>query len=135
MTAALYSTAKDRFLKAQIDLLSDNIKAVLLDATYTVDLSGDEFLSDIAGSAIVATSPNLANKTVSAGAFDADDVTFDDVSGDEITSIAYYKDTGVAGTSPLIAYDDDASGLPRTPDGTDITLRFSSGANKIFRLT
>jgi hypothetical protein len=49
-------------------------------------------------------------------------VTFTAVTGDVSEAVILYKDTGVAATSPLIAYIDTATGLPVTPNGGDITV-------------
>jgi hypothetical protein len=136
MSNALYGLAKKKFLDADIDLLVDNLKVVLVDtAAYTVNLTTDEFLSNIAGGARIATSANLAGKSTTLGVFDATDVTFTAVSGASCEAYVIYKDTGVEATSPLIAYFDTATGLPITPNGADIDLTFDNGANKIFALT
>jgi predicted dehydrogenase len=136
--SALYDKAREKFLgHATIDLdwINDNIKAVLVDTgAYTVDLVNHEFLSDIAGAARIATSANLGTKTASAGVADAADVTFTAVTGATVEAIVLYKDTGVAGTSPLVAYIDAATGLPLTPNGGDVTIQWDNGANKIFKL-
>ncbi len=66
--------------------------------------------------------------------FDAADVVFSAVTGDPSEALVIYKDTGDAATSPLIAYIDTAAGLPVTPSGTDITVTWDSGVNKIFKL-
>jgi hypothetical protein len=134
MANVLYPKAKERFLSGSIDLTSNDIKAVLVDtADYTYS-SSHEFLSDVAVAARVATSSNFGSKTVTSGVFDAADITFTAVSGDVSEALIIYKDTGVAGTSPLIAYIDTATGLPVTPAGSDIPVIWDSGANKIFAL-
>lgn len=72
--------------------------------------------------------------TTTAGAADADDVTFPTVqAGQIIGAIVIYKDTGVESTSPLIAFIDTATGLPITANGGDIICVFDSGTNRIFR--
>ncbi len=135
MANALFAKAKKKFLDADIDLLVDNIKCVLVDhADDNPDVSTDEFLSDILAAARVATSGNLANKSTTGGVFDADDITIAAVTGDQFESIVIYKDTGDASTSPLIARIDTASGLPCTPNGGDITITWDNGSNKIFAL-
>lgn len=101
---------------------------------FVVKIGTHEFLSDVPAGARVATSGNLASKTATDGVADAADVTFSAVTGDQSEALVIYKDTGVAGTSPLIAYIDAATGLPVTPNGGDITVQWDSGANKIFRL-
>lgn len=135
MASALYAKAKKAFLDGDIDLLTDDIKAVLVDsADYTLDLAAHDFLDDIAAGARVATTGNLANKTTTGGVFDADDITITSVTGDQVEYVIIYKDTGAAATSNLIACIDTATGLPCTPNGGDITIQWDSGASKIFAL-
>lgn len=135
MANALYDKARQKFLEGSIHYLTDDIKVALVDsAEYTPDLENDEFLDDINGDAIVATSGNLGNKTSTAGVADADDITFEGVTGDQAELLIVYKDTGVAGTSPLIAKIDTATGLPITPNTGDITIQWDALSNKIFKL-
>ena len=135
MANALYGLGREKFLDGSIAILTDNIKCVLVDtATYTVSIDVDEFLDDIPVGERVATSGNMGTKTATLGVFDAADITFSAVSGDVSEALVIYKDTGVASTSPLIAYIDTATGLPVTPNGGDITVTWDSGANKIFKL-
>jgi len=135
MANALYGLGREKFLDGSIAILTDNIKCVLVDtATYTVAIDTDEFLSDIPSGERVATSSNMGTKTATLGVFDAADVTFTAVTGDVSEALVIYKDSGVASTSPLIAYIDTATGLPVTPNGGDITVTWDSGANKIFKL-
>ncbi|MDH7506203.1 MAG: hypothetical protein QHH15_00245 [Candidatus Thermoplasmatota archaeon] len=136
MGNALYDKGRKKFLDGDIDWLNDDIKVCLIDvADYTVDLAADEFLDDISGDAIVATSGNLGTKSSTAGVADAEDVTLSAVSGDVCEAIVVYKDTGNAATSPLICYiDTPTSGLPVTPNGGDIIIQWDSGDNKIFKL-
>lgn len=101
---------------------------------FAVDLTKDDNLDDIPSGARVATSGNLASKTVTNGVADAADVTWSAVSGDPSELVVIYKDTGVESTSRLIAYIDTATGLPVTPNGGDITVAWDNGANKIFML-
>src|SRR5690348_12249808 len=117
MATALYDLGRQAFLEGTVAILTDNIKAVLVNIAgghYTVNLATDQFLSAIASGDRVATSGNLASKTSTAGVFDAADVTWSAVTGSACGAIVLYKDTGVAGTSPLIAYIDNATGLPVT---------------------
>jgi len=134
MASALYGKGREKFQNADIDWAVDDIKVSLIDTgTYTVDIDVHEFHSSLSG--IVATSANLSSKTSTLGVADAADVTFTAVSGSSVEAIVVWKDTGVSGTSPLIAYIDSASaGLPVTPNGGDITITWDSGANKIFKL-
>ena len=135
MANALYDKGREAFLTGGINWSGDSIKAVLVDTgAYTVNLATHQFLSDIPAGARIATSANLGSKTVAAGVADAADSLFTAVSGASVEAVVLYKDTGTAGTSPLIAYIDTASGLPVTPNGGDITVAWDNGANKIFKL-
>lgn len=134
MTAVVYTSVKESAWQGGINLLTDTIKALLVDATYIPNLDTDAFLSIIPGGAIVATSPALSGKTIVAGVFNAADQAIPAVSGPTIVAVVLFKDTGVAATSRLIFYDSNASGLPAIPAGNSITLRWSLNANKVMRL-
>jgi hypothetical protein len=140
MASGLYDKGREGHLDGSIVESTDTIKAVLVHnsaggTSYTVNLATDQFLSDVPSAARVATSGALASKTVTAGVFDAADVTLTAVTGVQVDAIVLYKDTGTAGTSRLIAYiDTAASGLPVVPNGGDITLQWDNGANRIFKL-
>lgn len=135
MASALYDFGRESFLTGDIDWAADNIKLVFVDvADYTVNLATHQYLDDIPGAARVATSGNLSGKTTTAGVADAADVTVATVSGDVFEALVIYKDTGTEGTSILIAYIDDYTGLPCTPNGSNITVAFPNDGNKIFKL-
>lgn len=135
MANAIYPKYKERAMGAGLDLTSLAVKVALIDlADYTYSAS-HEFLSDVAGAAIVATSPNLGSKTVTNGVFDAADTTFSAVTGDQSEALIIYQDTGVGSTSRLIAFlDTGITNMPVTPAGVDIPIQWDNGANKIFAL-
>ncbi|WP_075908877.1 hypothetical protein [Mycobacteroides chelonae] len=132
MVNALYEKGREAFLTGQINWMSDNIKVAAVDATYTPNVAAHQFLSDITG--VVATSANLSGKSSTGGVADAADITFASVTGSTIVRLVIYKDTGTAGTSRLIAVIDTATGLPVTPDGTNINTTWDNSSNRIFRL-
>lgn len=133
---SLYTKAKQGLIDGSIDLDTNDIRAIFVDgADYTPNLATHATLADIPAAARVATSGALQNKTVTDGVFDTDDITVTSVSGDQFEYIVLYKDTGVEGTSRLILLIDTATGLPCTPNGSDITIQWPSGADKIFRLS
>lgn len=135
MANALYDKGRQGFLDGSIDWDTDNIKIVLVDAAdYTINLATHDNLDDIPSGARVATSGNLASKTVTDGVADAADVTFSTVTGDPSELIIGYKDTGTESTSRLIFAIDTATGLPVTPSGGDIIVQWDNVANKIFKL-
>lgn len=101
-----------------VDFDADTVKGALFRAsTYTVNLATDEFLST-AGTPI-STATLTINNTIAANTIDAADFTFTAVgAGAAIDILVIYKDTGVAGTSPLIAKYD----ISVTPNGGDINV-------------
>jgi hypothetical protein len=136
MANSLYTKAKQGLIDGSIDLDTDDIRAVFVDgADYTPNLATHDNLDDIPSAARVAVSGALANKTVTDGVFDADDIVVSSVSGDQFEYIVLYKHTGVESTSRLLLLIDTATGLPCTPNGSDITIQWPSGADKIFRLS
>lgn len=127
MANALYDLGRESFLKGEISWSGDNIKAILVDsADYTPNLATDQFLSDVTGSGIVATSANLGTKTTTNGDATAANITFSAVTGDISEFLVLYQDTGVGTTSRLIARIDTATGLPVTPNGGDIQVQWST---------
>lgn len=135
MANALYDKGRQGFLEGAIDWDTDDIRIILIDvADYTVNLATHDNLDDVAGAARVATSGSLGSKTVTDGVADAGDVTLSAVSGDPSEAIVGYKHTGTESTSRLIFYIDTATGLPVTPNGNDIIVRWDNGSNRIFKL-
>jgi hypothetical protein len=123
MASALYPLGKKALLDADIDLLVDNMKVLLIDTADETYNAADQFHSNITGAGIVATSGNLAGKTTTAGVFDANDITITAVSGDTVEAVVLYKDTGVSATSPLLAWFDVSQ---FTPNGSDVTVTFNA---------
>lgn len=135
MANTLYDYARQRFLEAQINWMTDTVKVILVDnGAYTPQTSVHQYLSDIPTSARIAGPVTLTSKATTGGAADAADVTFPSVTGASIEAIIIYADTGVEATSPLIAYIDTATGLPITPNGGDIIVTWDNGTNKIFKV-
>lgn len=135
MTKALYDKGREGFLAGDIDWDANTIKAVLVDTgAYALNLGAHQFLSDIPAGARIATSAALTGKTTTGGVADANDVTLTAVAGATVEAVVTYQDTGAAGTSRLISYDDEGTNLPVTPNGGDIVVQWDNGANKIFKL-
>jgi hypothetical protein len=129
MANALYDSAKAAFLGADIDLLVDDIRVILVDlADYTFSAAHDQ-LADVPSAARVAVSGALGTKTTTAGTFDAADVTISGVTGDVSEAIIVYKHTGTE-SAPLIAFIDTAqdgsTALSFTPNGSDLTVSFDA---------
>ena len=135
MANTLYDAARQRFLEAQINWMTDTIKVLLVSTSgYTPQTAVHQYLADIPVSARIAGPVTLTAKATSGGAADAADVTFTSVTGNTINAIVIYSDSGTEATSPLIAYIDTATGLPITPNGGDIIVTWDNGVNKIFRV-
>jgi hypothetical protein len=136
MANSLYTKAKQGLIDGSIDLDTDDIRVVLVDgADYTPNLATHEFLGSIPAGARVAVSGALQNKSVTDGVFNADDIVIAGVTGDQFEYLVLYKHTGSDATARLILLIDTATGLPCTPNGSDITISWPSGADKIFRLS
>lgn len=135
MANQLYPKAKEDFLAGNLNLSSNTVTIALVDTDVYTFSTAHEDRADIPNSAVVSEA-NLASKTITSGVFDADDATFTNVSGANCEAlILYHTDVQNGNTgSRLIAYIDTASGLPILPNGGDITVRFSSGASKIFAI-
>ena len=135
MANTLYDYARQRFLEAQINWMTNVVKVILVDTgAYTPQTAVHQYLSDIPTSARIAGPVTMAGKATTGGAADANDVTFSAVTGASIEAIIIYVDSGTEATSPLIAYIDTATGLPITPNGGDIIVTWDNGTNKIFKV-
>lgn len=135
MANTLFDFARQRFLEAQINWMTDTIKVYLIDTgAYTPQTAVHQYLSDIPTSARIAGPVTLTAKTTTGGAADAADITFTSVSGPSIEAILIFSDTGTESTSPLIAWIDTATGLPITPNGGDIIVTWDNGTNRIFKV-
>lgn len=122
MANVMYASAKKLFLDGDIDLLNDTIKVALIDTNDVSYSAAHDYYDDVSAG-VVGTPVALASKTTTGGSFDSADPTWSAVTGDVCEAVIIYRDTGVAATSPLIAwYDTGVTGLPVTPNGGDITV-------------
>jgi hypothetical protein len=163
MANALYTHARDLFVgqstDPKIDWVNDTIKACLVGSGYSF-LATHKYLSDLGANVITpissaTTSSNLTGKVVQAtgteagGAAKAAGITFSATNvpangvtaGVAINFLVLYKDTGVAGTSPLIAFFDGpgggVTGLPISAvnnTGQDVQVQWSSAYPYIFAI-
>jgi hypothetical protein len=138
MASQHYNLALQEFWKGTIGDVTaggTTIKARLMRVSaYTIS-QAHQFLSSLP--AAIVTDVTLGTKTANGsgtdpGCFDAADATFTSVpSGAAIDCLAVFKDTGVAGTSPLLFYID---GFTVTPNGGDITIQWQNSAPWIAKL-
>jgi hypothetical protein len=134
MPNALYAKGKEKILSGSISFPSDTIRVALVSNAYNQNIATDEFLTSL-GANILGTPQTLASKTVTDGAFDAADVTFQAITlGSVAKCVVVYKDTGTAGTSPLLAFIDVITGFPMATNGGDITVQWDNSTFRIFSL-
>lgn len=132
MPNTTYPKGAQKILGAAINLLTDTLKVALLPNTYTYS-TAHEFVSELGPR--VGTDQVLANKTITGGVLDADDVDFGALApGDTVKAFVIYKDTGNTTTSPVLFYFDTAVGLPFATNGGIVTVPWDNGVKKIVRL-
>lgn len=83
------------------------------------------FLADV-NAGVVGTAQTLTSKTVTGGVWDAADLTYSLVTGDQFEAMLFYEDTGDPATSICIFIIDNGTGLPFTPSGGNITVTFAA---------
>jgi hypothetical protein len=108
--------------------LGGNVVVILVDAAdYTYNAS-HQFFTDLPVAARVAVSSPLASKTYLNGLFDAADITWASVSGDQSEIVIIGINTGSDATSRLVAFfDTGVTGLPVTPNSGNIDVQFNAG--------
>jgi hypothetical protein len=147
VASGLYDDGREGFLLGEIRWNGTAVIKIALmrgGAATATALAGHKFMSDAtgAGATIVGTPQTLGGQTATDGVADANDVTFTAVTaGAAIERLCIYQASAVTGGADvaanaqrLIALIDDYTGLPVTPNGGDIAVQFSAGANRIFKL-
>lgn len=125
MANVIYPKAKEGMLSGAINLTTDTVKAALVDAASYTYSATHQFLSDVPTR--ISDSAAVTGKTVTNGQFDCSDPVFTAVAaGGPHEYVIFYVDTSVAATSELLCFIDTATGLPVTPNGTDITVQIGS---------
>ncbi len=102
----------------------------LIDEGTDIPVSTDSVRSDITGGAFVASTANLASKTVgtlAVGTIDAANPVASAVSGATVEGLLLLENSGAAGNDDLWAYwNTGVTGLPATPNGGDITVQINA---------
>lgn len=137
MANFVYSKAKEAFLNGEIDVLADVLKVLIVDSSYIPNQGSNEFVSNIAASAIKYRTTALQNVSNVDGTLDADNIPIISYPGNPFNAVVIYKDTGSDATSRLVAYIDTSPGLPFTGSATDIpvTIVWDDGPQKIISIT
>ena len=126
----IFNQVKTLLIKKRLDLESDRICAVLLNDYFTPD-KDNQFLSEIPKINISSKPVKLKNKSFKDYVFDADDISFPCVSGNDITGILIYQDCK---KHHLIGFIDKAFSLPVIPNGGNIDVTWDNGARKVFEM-
>jgi hypothetical protein len=144
MSNALYGKGRNHFARGDIHWVGggDTIMCTLVDTlSYVLAIDDDSYMNlDTVPTAARISTVQLMTLDPVLGVCDANDLTFPLVEGNPSEALIIWKDGGGGGvtqsgiTDLLIAYIDSATGLPVTPNGGDVTVRWSDGANKIFKL-
>lgn len=133
MPDIIFNSFKKNIMNGNINLAVDTIKVMLVTSSYVPDQDAHEFKSsvtnEVVGTNYTAGGAVLTGKTVSQdntdneGVFDANDVTW---GNSTITAkgAIFYKDTGVAATSPLICYID--FGTTKISTNSDFVLQWNT---------
>jgi hypothetical protein len=137
--AVLFPLGREGYANAEVAWYTATIKMALCRG-YTYD-AADKFVADLASVTQVAVA-TLGTKTYALGVCDAADGTFGAVNaGAACDCLIIYQASAVGGGADvatnaqrLIAYIDNGTGLPVTPNGGEITYAFDAGAVKIFKL-
>ncbi len=130
MTTGLYEYGTT----GTIDLLSDDIRAILVNQLYTPHLDTHQVLDDIPEVCRATKAIALTSRTITDNVFDANDLKFLSVVeglGFPITGVVLYAhNTGI-----LLGFFDNLYNLPLMPDGRDIVIMWPDDAARIFSWT
>lgn len=136
MSNFIYGKAKESLLKGEINLISNQIKILLVDNTYVPSENVHQYVSDVSAGSIKDRSDALQNVSVTLGIVDANDVAIADYPGDAFSAVIGYQVGSSDANSRLIFYVDTATGLPFTgaSSTSPVTIMWENGANKIIAL-
>lgn len=128
-----YTKFNEEVLKGTFNLMTGIVKAIAVDSGYTVNIDTDDFMADIPSGSRLAISAALTGKSVTDGVFSFDDPTWPALtSTNPVDAVVYvFGDTATPATARLIHYDDEATGLPKTTNGSDVTHVVADGLFEI----
>lgn len=141
MANASYANFRSGLMDANFDLLTATIKVALV-RSYTFS-AAHASMADVttAGGVLNGTPATLANKTLIDGVFDADDVTITTTANGTNHYIIVYQASAVTGgadVSPssqlLCFFFDTGTNLPVVPGTGTVTIAWSSGTAKIYKI-
>ena len=131
-----YEEGIAHIMGGEVDLVNAQISVALIDLTkYTPDLVNHDTLDEVTEDALIAERV-LIGKTLDGTTFRADNPVFTNIptGTPDVGAFLVFLETGDLNTSLLLYFDEDATNLPVTPDGTDITIPWDLGVNGIFKM-
>jgi hypothetical protein len=119
----LYPSALDGIGTSLINLVSDDIRMMLVDSGYVYS-DAHVFLSDGPAAHILGTVTALSGKTLTSGVWAASSpvVFVAPPDGFTVNAVVIYKHTGVNTTARLIAYFDAGFNLPLDLNGNNASI-------------
>lgn len=114
-----FNTALYNMGRGQIDLSTGTFKVALCSSLYVPATGTHDFLNDVTN--VLATVTLAAPTWNTSAELIIADATITDPGTGTVTTAVFYKDTGVASTSPLIGFQ---TGLSLIFDGVNDTLDF-----------
>lgn len=142
MANTVFTSARSGWLAGEIDLDTAVIKVAAVRG-YTPN-AAHVFVSDVTAASGVFNGSGvaLANKTVTAGVFDADDTDLTTTASAVNHGLLIYQASAVTGGADvaasaqrLIGWLDTGTGLPVQPGTGTTSIVWSSGSDKILSLT
>jgi hypothetical protein len=137
MANFVYKKAKEAFLNGNLNLLSNQLKVLLLNnSEYTPNQDTDEFVSNIPSTAVVKRSEAISSVTTTNGVLDGGDLTIIEYDGSAFDAIAMYQSGTSDSNSRLIFYISDSEGLPFSGlnSVSSITIFWSDSSTKILSI-
>jgi len=130
MAFGMYETAFTKFFGGDVDFINNNISAFLIDTDhYTPDRSNDETVSNIPDASILSETA-LSGKFISGLQLHADALVFSSVTSSTLIgrAIVIFVDAELENDSHLLFIYDSSTApeFPITPDGTDVTVNWST---------
>jgi len=141
MANASYTAFKNGIMGGQFDLDTAVTKCALV-AGYVYS-AAHTFMSDVttAGGVVNGTAAVLANPTLVAGVFDADDCTITTTASGSTHALVVYQASAIAGGADVAAsaqrlmfYFDTGTNLPITPGTGNVTITWPSTSGKIYKI-
>lgn len=133
MSSVLFDKGREGIADDTISLSGD-VRAMLVKTAYSFN-AAHQVLNDITAGNDNGRSAALASKTYTSGVFDAADTTLTAAAAAASNALVLFQHTGNDATARLIAYVDNATGLPFTPSVSQVVnITWDNGANKIFKL-